>query len=173
MEREPNFEDEKIRIWAAEAGEAKDEDFEGEPTALSLDVEREEIFESRAYHFQENPDTLLYLMNLVASQQRQAGAEPALDETFQAAVRLMGEIGFKFLAKRRKKDGLITSLLVGISLGRRRLLSRQEWVEEGEYRKAVQDFEAETVGMGLLAEPQVAALEEWRRYDKNLPPAVP
>ena len=87
----------------------------------------------------------------------------------QAATELMEDATFKFLAKRRKEDGLISSLLVAVRSGDRCLLSRQEWVEVAEYRQKVQDFETGFLPEGVLAPPLVVTLEEWRRYSEEGP----
>ena len=70
----------------------------------------------------------------------------------------------KFLAKRRQEDGRISALLVGVVGNDRQLLARLDWVEESEYRQAVADFEVYLLREGVLPEPQVVTLEDWRRY---------
>ena len=77
--------------------------------------------------------------------------------------------GIKFLAKRRKEDGRITYILVGISRHSRSLLDRQELVEEADYRKAVQEFEELPLARAILSPPAVVTLEEWRRYAEEGP----
>lgn len=106
-------------------------------------------------------------MDLVISRQYELGLSP--EEVVQAATELMEGITFKFLAKRRKEDGLVSSLLVAVRSGDRCLLSRQEWVEVAEYRQKVQEFEASFLPEGVLAPPLVVTLEEWRRYSQEGP----
>lgn len=167
VEREPDFEDERIRAWTAGPEGRGAEEFKEDPTVLSLDAEHEEIFESRTYRFQAGPETLLYLIRLVTSRQPDLGL--SREEIMRDARRLMQDTAFKFLAKRRKQDGLITSLLVAVTTGDRSLLLRQEWVEEDDYRQAVQEFEESSLSKGILTEPLVTTLEEWRRYSQQGP----
>lgn len=137
IEREPDFEDDKIRAWTFGEQPPEAEKFEGNPTTLSLDMEKEEIFESRTYRFRPGPEALAYFVDLVSSQKHQMELSP--EEILQAARELMADITLKFLAKRRKENGLISSLLVAVRGNDRCLLSRQEWVEESEYLQKVQD----------------------------------
>ena len=167
IEREPDFEDQKIRAWTFGEDHREDQQFEGDPTMLSLNMEKEEIFESRAYRFQTSPEASLYLLNLVTSRQHHLAL--SLEESVQAATELMEGITFKFLAKRTKEDGLITSLLVAVRGDDRCLLSRQEWVKEAEYRQAVQEFEAGFLPKGVLGPPMVVTPEEWHRYAQEGP----
>lgn len=167
IERQPDFEDDKIRAWMFGPKDRKPEKSKGDPTMLSVDVEREEIFESRIYRFQASPEVLLYLIDHVMS--RQPELEIPQEDVIPFARELMQDTAFKFLAKRRKEDGLVSSLLVAVSSDDRSLLSRQEWVEEGEYRQAVQEFETSFLPAGVLTAPLVTTLEEWRRYSQEGP----
>jgi len=72
-EREPNFENEKIRAWlirpSLESPEEKEHDpegFEKDRTVMIIDEEAEEIFESRAYHFRPSPETFSFLLESLA-----------------------------------------------------------------------------------------------------------
>jgi len=72
-EREPDFENEKIRAWlmrpSLEGRVEKEPDFEGlekDPTVITIDEETEEIFESRAYHFRPGPETFSFLLGSLA-----------------------------------------------------------------------------------------------------------
>ena len=167
IEREPDFEDEKIRLWKFQAGHEEGKEVEGDPTLLSLDVEKEEIFESRTYRLRRGPLAYHYLLDLVTS--RQPGLDFTPEQVVQVAAELMEVTIFKFLAKRRKEDGLITSLLVAAAPNSRSLLSRQDWVEEAEYRQAVESFEQGFLPEGVLAAPLVVTVEEWRRYSQEGP----
>lgn len=134
---------------------------------LSLDVDKEGIFKSRTYRFRPGPEAFHYLLDLVASRQYRLGLSPG--EVMQAATELMEGMTFKFLAKHRKEDGLITSLLVAAAPNSRSLLSRQDWVEEAEYREPVQRFDAGFLPDGVLAPPLVVTVEEWRGYSQESP----
>jgi len=167
FEREPDFEDEKIRLWKAKAEDQEGREFGGDPTMLSLDVEKEEIFESRTYRFRPGPEAFGYLLDLVTSRQPELELSP--QQVIRGVRELMAVTTFKVLAKRRKEDGLITSLLVAAAPNSRSLLSRQDWVEEAEYREAVQRFEEGFLPEGVLAPPLVVPLEEWRGYSQESP----
>ena len=169
IERDPDFEDEKIRIWSAREEDQRVRKFEGDPTMLSLDIENEEIFESRTYRFRQGPGVLLYLIDLLVSRCHQGKLELDPEKAPETAAELMEETTFKFLAKRRKEDGSIRSLLVAITADRRTLLAGQEWVGETEYRQAVEEFEANFLPKGILNPPLVVALEEWRHYSRQGP----
>ena len=167
IERGLDFENDKIRTWKFRPEDQEGEEIGRDPTMLSLDVEHEEIFESRTYRFQRGLEALGYMMGLVTSRQYKLGLSP--EEVMQAATELMEGITFKFLAKRRREEGLVSSLLVAVRSGDRCLLSRQEWVEVAEYRQKVQAFEASFLPEGVLAPPLVVTLEEWRRYSQEGP----
>lgn len=167
MEREPDFEDDKIRAWTASPEDQRLEEIGRDPTMLSLDMEKEEVFESRTYRFRPGPEALAYFVDLVSSQKHQL--ELSSGEILQAARELMAGITLKFLAKRRKEDGLIDSLLIAVKGNDRCLLSRQEWVEESEYLQKVQDFETGFLPGGVLSPPLVVAPEEWQRYSQEGP----
>ena len=167
IERGPDFENDKIRTWKFGPEDQEVEEVGRDPTMLSLDVEREEIFESRTYRFRPGLEALAYLTDLVASQQHALQLSP--EEVMQGVGEMMEGITLKFLAKRRKEDGLVSSLLVAVRSGDRCLLSRQEWVEVADYRQKVQDFEAGFLPEGVLAPPLVVTLEEWRRYAHESP----
>jgi len=167
VERKPDFEDESIRLWRVSPEDRKADAFEKDPTVMSLDVEKEEVFESRTYRFTPSPEALGYLITLLISQRHEFGLGP--EAVVQGAMELMKDASFKFLAKRRKEDGLVSSLLVGLALGGRRLLGREEWVEESEYRRIVRAFEGRFLGRGILNPPLVVTLEEWRGYFKKGP----
>ena len=167
IEREPDFEDDKIRAWAAGPWEPVSQHIEDDPTVIHLDVEHEEVFESRTYRFQPRPEVAMYLVN-VASAVLPDEAN-TFDQLLPLAMGLIVDTTFKFLAKRDKHDGLISSLLVAAERGHRALLLRQDRVEEVEYRKAVQDFEDGYMPRGVLTAPLVTTLEEWRRYEQEEP----
>jgi len=175
-EREPDFENDKIRAWlmrpSLEGPAEKDHEFEGidkDPTVISINEETEEIFESRAYHFKPGPETFSFLLGSLAKTMGEDIAEIPPDELVDHIMDMMEDTGIKFLAKRRKEDGRITFILVGISRYSRSLLDRQEWVQEADYCKAVQEFEELPLARAILSSPAVVTLEEWRRYSEEGP----
>jgi len=175
-EREPDFENEKIRAWllrpSSEGLEEKEHDFEGlekDPTVITIDEETEEIFESRAYHFSPGPETFSFLLGSLAKTMGEDIADIPPQELVDHVMDMIEGAGIKFLAKRRKEDGRITFILVGISRDSRSLLDREELVEEAGYRKAVQEFEELPLSRAILSPPAVVTLEEWRRYAEKGP----
>jgi len=166
-ERGPDYEDEKLRTWSFGSENQEPEKFEQDPTVMHLDVEREEIFESRTYCLQPTPEVLLYLIDLLISQQPDLDASS--DEAMLFAREMIEDTTFRFLAKRDKDDGLVSSLLVAVGGDERYLLLQQEQVEESEYRQAVQDFETIYLPDGIVTAPLVVTLEEWRAYNQEEP----
>ena len=164
IEREPVFEDEKIRTWMAKPEDRGAEVLRGDTTILSLDVESEEIYESRTYCFRRGPKALFYIIEHLVSRYPEGEADLDLNGVVRAAAELMEETTFKILAKRRKEGGSISSVLVAVTPDRRSRLDRHEWREENEYRQGVDEFEAHLLSKGVLTPPLVVTLEEWRRY---------
>jgi len=165
--REPDFENEKIRAWlirpSLEGPAEKEHDFEGidkHPTVITIDEETEEIFESRAYHFRPGPETFSFLLGSLVKTMGADLAEIPPRELVDQIMDMIEGTGIKFLAKRRKEDGRITFIPVGISRHSRSLLDRQEWVEEADYRKVVQEFEELPLSKAILSSPAVVTLEE-------------
>ena len=169
IEREPDYEDGKIRAWTFGEGRREGEEFEGDPTVMSLDVEKEEIFESRTYRFWPGPEGLAYVIDLVASREPKLALRLSPEDVIRIARKLMEDTTFKVLAKRRKEDGCINSLLVAVGPHGRHLLARQEWAGETEYREAVQDFEGSLLAKRILIPGLVVTAEEWRRYSEEGP----
>ena len=85
------------------------------------------------------------------------------------AAEIVEDARIKFLAKRRKEDGRNTHLLVAITGGARRLLNRQKWVEEDDYRRTVECFEQFPLSQSILSQPAVVTLEDWRWHAKGGP----
>ena len=73
VEREPSFEDDKIRTWTFGPDGGAPEEFEDDPTLMHVDVEREEIYESRTYRFRDDPAVFAFLVEMAAAQLHQAG----------------------------------------------------------------------------------------------------
>jgi len=175
-EREPDFENEKIRAWlirpSLEGPEGKEHDLEGlekDSTVIAIDEETEEIFESRAYHFRPGPETFSFLLGSLAKTMGEDLAEIPLQELVDSVMDMIEDTGIKFLAKRRKEDGRITFILVGINRHSRSLLDRQELVEQAAYRRAVQEFEELPLSKAILSSPAVVTIEQWRRYAEEGP----
>jgi len=175
-EREPDFENEKIRAWlirpSLEGPVDKERDLGGlekDPTVITIDEETEEIFESRAYHFRPGPETFSFLLGSLAKTMGEDLAEIPPRELVDYVMDMIEGTGVKFLAKRRKEDGRITFILVGMSRDSRSLLDRQELVEEADYRKAVEEFEELPLSKAILSPPAVVTIEEWRRYAEEGP----
>ena len=164
VERRPDFEDEKVRIWRVKSENPWAERCEGNPRVMSLDLGKEEIVETRTYRFRRSPEAFLYLVKLLASKRSERSVELELLEGAHAVVSLMENTTLKFLAKRRKIDGLISFLLIAMTPKARRVLGRHEWVEEDIYRKSVQDLETTFLSQRVLTRPQIVTLEEWRSY---------
>lgn len=168
-EREPDFEDEKIRLWRA----AKDQPLdagERDPTTLDINAETEEIYESRTYGMRFSPEIFgLFLQSLG---ERVGDLDDSLlPELLQRLEISLAEASIKILAKRCKQDGRITYLIVGLSPEKRTLLTREELVRESVYRKRVSNFEHDMLRSGIVPEPMVVTLKEWRRYtEMSLPP---
>lgn len=161
-EREADFENEKIRAWlirpSLEGLEGKERDLEGlekDPTVITIDEETEEIFESRAYHSRPGPETFSFVLGSLAKTMGEDLVKIPRGEVVDHILDMIEETGIKFLAKRRKEDGRITYILVGISRHSWSLLDRQEWVKEADYRKAVQEFEELPLSRVILSSPVV------------------
>ena len=167
VEAAPSFEDDRIRTWTFGPGERALQGFDDDPTLMYVDVEREEVFESRTYRFRESPEVFAFLVQMAAAQLTQAGA-PA-EAILPFARELMLDTTYKFLAKRNKVTGTITATLVAVGGGERSLLFSQGDVGEDEYRRAVEGFEKSYLPEGVLAQPLVVTLEEWRQYSDNGP----
>lgn len=164
MEHGPDFEDDKIRLWQPKPEGGPTDDYKADPTILSIKSETEEIFESRAYHLRETPETYLLALRLALAEHDPSRPRANPEQVAERAAELVADAGFKFLAKRHEEDGLITDILLFHGQEWRYLVSRQDWVTEEEYRDFVARFEAEFLEGGLVSEPLVVTPEEWRRY---------
>lgn len=165
LERASGFHDEKIYAWAQQLGE-KFGELGKDPTILVLDVQKEDLYETRIYCFRPGLAPLAHLTNFVVS--RRCDLRLSLKQAMEAAMELAENAGFEFLAKRRKEDGLVTFLFVGVAPGSRILLSSEESVEEAKYRQAVESFESGSLYLqGVLTAPLVITADKWRRYDQE------
>ncbi len=88
---------------------------------------------------------------------------------FEALLSGSVDAAFRLLAKQRKSDGLLTYQMVGQFGRSRRVLARDDLVEEEHYRAFVASFE-EDAGR-VITEPAVIEREQWQAYeDQGLPP---
>ena len=152
-EREKDFEDDKIIRWIEPPGDR--EQIEDDPTVLSIDAKTEEIYEGRTYVLGSGSLRLL------------AATAAATGLPLSAVLEFGEEMGFKFMAKRRRSDGMVSYIFVFSGLGERHLLGREDWVTEERYRASVREFEDAVLPGGLVNPPLVIGLEEWRRYERG------
>jgi hypothetical protein len=149
----PEFEDDSIRRWQeprAESGRLRDD-----PAVLNIDIKTEEIFESRGYGLGST------------AQEHLVAAAADIGLPLEVALEFGQEMSFKFIAKQRRADGLVTYVLVFAGLGERHLLERRDWVTEDEYRQAVAEFEEDVLANALVEAPLIVTLEEWRAYERG------
>jgi hypothetical protein len=166
-EREPDFEDSKIRSWLRRPEEHDLENLDPAHTAITIDEETEEIFESRAYRFASGAETFSFLLGALAETMGERLIEVPPEELAYYVTDIIESGGIKFLAKRHKEDDRITYIVVGISRYSRWLLDRQELVGKADYRQVVHKFEELFLSREILSPPVVVTLEEWRRYDEG------
>ena len=138
--------------------------FKQESKTLSLDVETEEILETRFYRFRPGCDAIFYLTELFTSKSTNGEREPDWRRATQFAQETMENVSFKFLAKREKKTGQVDFMFVGVNSNQCRLLGQRKDVTEADYRAAVQEFEAILLSRYILDHPKIVALEEWRQH---------
>jgi len=158
--REPDYEDEKLRFWAAR----KDENLpttEDDPTVLSVDLAREEIFESRVYDVRQ--DAIAAVAAQVIVDHPEVPPEGILVTYMQSAH----DSSFRILAKRDKGGQLLTWALVGVFAGRRELIARHDEEPEPIFREFVAEFEGDALEGGLVNPPAVVTVKEWRAYEQQ------
>ncbi len=164
MERQPDFEDDKIRIWGPpQAGEPRPD--EDDPTVMGIDWESEEIEESRTYRLRPLRQALRRLDRLLQADKERRN-EPLVAMALLGPFALDTEV--KILAKRHKETNDISYHIVAISLGIRHLIRPLRTVGEEEYRAKVAGFEKEWITDGPLRQGQVVTRLEWRRYEERL-----
>jgi hypothetical protein len=168
-EREPNFEDEKIRAWLRKPKHENWEGLDKDPTVMTIDEETEEIFESRTYRLRPTPEAFSLVLDILRARMGEQLELMPPEMLAQYANSMVEDTMIKFLAKRRKEDGRIAHLLVAMTGGSRRLLDGQEWVEEEDYRQTVECFEQLPLSRAILSPPVVVPLDEWRRYAEGGP----
>ena len=163
MEREPDFEDDKVSVWRREYPGANPQD---DPTVLRVDVEHEEPYESRVYRIRPSLGNLAILSAIAA---HAASGQPrftlpvalALSETF------LKEVVVKFLSKRERGTGEITLLIVGTGVGKRFLLRPLRTFTLQGYEEKVVSFEQEWVAAGLLTAGPVIGHDDWVKYQNE------
>jgi len=160
VERDPDFEDEKIRLWRTPKEKPPPYDA-GDETVMAVDLGREEVYESRVYPLLPHPVTIAFVAAWLARQEE----PPPQDEFLLLVQSAIGESLLKVLAKRDRSDGRISYLVVAVGPELRVLIERGEAADEEKYRRMVAHLEDELVVPGVVGEPQVTTPEEWRQYE--------
>ena len=161
MDREPDFEDERIRMWKMlqeprQRPEAVDE------TVLAVDLENEEVYESRIYPLRPSPE----MLTLIAVRRPEIVTAAGSPEDFLDAVRpIIEKSALKVLTKRSRSDGHITYLVAVAGPDVRVLLERGELPDEASFRRFVTNLEEDLLIPGVVGEPAVTPVEQWRRYE--------
>ena len=159
IEREPDFEDDNIRLWRTpkDQGERPDDD----ETTMAVDLKREELYESRVYPLLPHPATVALVAAWLARQE----APPDQEEFLATVLAAIGESTLRVLTKRRRDDGRITYLVVAVGPTVRTLVERGEAADETDYRRLVAVLEDELLSPGLIGDPKVTTTEDWQRYE--------
>lgn len=148
----PTFENDKVRMWA---NPSDADQHIGDPTMIQVDMDHEEIYESRTYEMARTTQAIEFLKTVAQSN------DVPEQVLMPVVTRLMADTGFKVLAKRHLCTGLISALFLGTAGGTRTVLRELKDVSEDEYRDEVERFERRFPA-GVLADPLVCTLEEWR-----------
>jgi len=167
-EQVPDYEDEKIRTWLRKPEDRSWDDTDRDPTMMCIDDETEELFESRTYRLRPSRDTFALVLGILM---QMVSDEVPPQVLVSCAEDMIDTTTVKFLAKRRKEDGRVSHLLVGIGGGLRHLLDRQEWAEEDDYHRMVHRFEQSAPWRDILSPPLVVTREEWGRYADGFRPS--
>ena len=168
-EREPDYEDEKIRITQLNREKPPWPDLDKDPTVIAIDEETEEVFESRVYHPRTDPETFSVLLHMLCQRIGRHLLEIPPQDVAHCATDIIAGTDVKFLAKPRTEDGPITYMLIGISRCSRSLPDRQGLLDEADYRRAVQEFEELCFYNTILSPSAVVTVEEWRPYAEDGP----
>lgn len=135
-----------------------------DPTVMAIDLETEEIYESRVYPLRPHPVALALLAQAAA-----ATGRPVTAEAFAHFVdSFLEETSLKVLAKRRKRDGGIAYIVVAVNPFQRAALQQGEVADEAAYRQLIARLEEALLAPGLLGEPLVISSEEWRQYEQGI-----
>ena len=168
-EREPDFEEEKMRAWLRKPKEVNWEGLGKDPTVMTIEEETEEIFESRTYRLRATPEAYLLALDVLRARMGQRMLQMPPEVLAGHVVGMVEDTMIKFLAKRRKEDGRIAHMLVAITGSSRRLLDQRDWVEEDDYHRTVKCFEQLPLSQAILTQPAVVTLDDWRRYAEGGP----
>ena len=148
------FEDDRIRRWREDqpGGER-----EPDPTVLDLNLETEDVLESRTYGLSER-----FLEH--AADQIQAAAEPFVAPALiEILLESASRTSFKILAKCRKEDQRVTFMFVLVTSEERFLIDREDLVDEARFREFVADVERGLLG-DVANPPTVITRDEWPQY---------
>ncbi len=166
MERAPDFEDDKIRLWRGELPvPASDKD---DPTVLRVNVEHEEPYESRVYRLRPEVENFAALVSIAM---RPGPGRPPLPLSLATVLsdHFIQDSLVKFLSKRHRESGDISLLIVGTALGRRFLLRPMRSFTLDDYQDKVQRFEGEWVEHGPLVRGPVIGPNDWAAYRNDQP----
>ena len=161
-EREPDFEDDKIRMWQY-AKDTPPPSREPDETVMDVNFQTEEIYESRSYPVLQHPASALLIAERIAAQGRRlTPREQALLVTC-----VIEESSIRVLSKRRHDDGRMTYLITMVNGYGRLLVERADLGGEDEFRNSVEGLERDLAMPDLLGEPTVISADEWRRYARE------
>ena len=161
-DREPDFEDERIQMWRARRLGSASSDFIDE-SVLSVDLEKEEVFESRVYPLVPHPATLAFAESRLQSSP--APGDPA--RLLEELQRVIEQSALKVASKRSRADGQITYLVAAIGSEGGALIEQHQVPDEASYRRAVLELEEDLLVPGLVDEPSITTLDEWRWYEQQ------
>ena len=160
-EREPDFEDDKLRIWKEPANST--ERLGLDETVMDVNFETEEIYESRVYPLLPHPATMILLAERLAS----ARHSPSQKDF---ALLLIGfaaaDSSLKVLSKRNRSDGRITSQVTVVNDFGRVLIERHDLPDDDAYRGKVGELE-DLLGPALLGDPTIVTATEWQEYNQE------
>jgi hypothetical protein len=162
--RDPDYEDEKLRFWS-ERKEEPLRSVEDDPTVLSVDLAREEIFESRVYNLRREAVAAI-AADLIADRP-DIPPEGILVTYMETA----NDSSFRIFAKREKAEQLLTWVFIGVFGNRRALFDRHEREPESVYREFVAGFEGDALTDGVVEPPTVITIDEWRGYEQQQRPS--
>ena len=159
-DREPDFEDAKVRMWMESPPSGKPSE---DPTVLKVNVDGgEEPYESRVYRPKHDDESIARLLEVLTGSE--VGRPLPLIGAAVVAPQFLEDGVVKLLSKRTKGSGEIGLLVVASTMGRRFLLHPEQTFTEEGYRQKVGDFETRWVEQGPLALGQVIGPDEWARY---------
>lgn len=153
-----DYEDEKIRAWRVRPGESQSE---RDPSVLDIDLEREEIYESRVYEV--TPEALKYIaLDTLAN-----NPESDPSDVLKRLLESLDDATFRILAKQDHEDKLLTWLHISRPAGTRALIVRVDCKPEADFRRFVAEFETDGISAGTVHPPTVVTLDEWREHARH------